>query len=79
MRRPQFSLKTMLWLMALVAIGCVVIPKAIVRYARWSLERQTSHWGNGPPPDWTPPAGWYIDWDNRVRKIGVEDWEHDSM
>ncbi|HVA44781.1 MAG TPA: hypothetical protein VNH11_00215 [Pirellulales bacterium] len=26
MPRPQFSLKTLLWLMGVVAVGCVTIP-----------------------------------------------------
>jgi hypothetical protein len=35
MPRPQFSLKTLLWLMLATAIGCVVVPPAVKAYAEY--------------------------------------------
>ena len=35
MRRPQFTLKMMLWLMVLVAVGCLVLPRPLGAVRRW--------------------------------------------
>ncbi len=39
----QFSLKTLLWLMALVAVGCATLPRPIGAVRRWLWPPTTFH------------------------------------
>ena len=70
MPRPQFTLRSLLAAMLLVAVVCAV-PRAIVQYAEWSVRRQYEQWSRqryGPPPGWELPPGYYIDDQEHVRR-----------
>lgn len=40
MRRPQFTIRSLLVAMLLVGVGCVAVPPLIKRYAEYSVRKQ---------------------------------------
>jgi hypothetical protein len=65
MRRPQFTLKSLLWLTAVVAgLATVVGTPAVVWYGEHSVDNQVGRWvleRDAAPLGYQPPPGWHLD------------------
>ena len=48
MPRPQFRLRSLFILTAIVAVGCLVGPWGMARYQEYRMQREAANWKNLP-------------------------------